>query len=279
MSTVAGNKETPMFNQLKKYCRPAVTAPAVLLAVVSAFCLSQDAHAQTASFEFNISSSELFLSDGANYNLMHIEAWDSPLMRAIKRSRPFVEVRNTSTSGVQLTQFSMTIGDEDYSFGDSFLGDFAVLGDTTPNVNLTDVSGPDGGNELLIQFGDGGLDPGEVVRFQIDIDGDLPDQFIHPDYRTVLFDMGDDDNSDNSILTASFITGSGQMLEVQGVQPDTEEVSPYVNGNLRPYAVMEPIDGSGFEELVPIVPEPGAVALALLALCGACAAGMRTRLG
>lgn len=260
-----------MFNPISSSrCRSA----AMLLAVLSLLTIVSDAAAQQRSFEFRVSSSEMFLHDGDNEALMHIEAWDSPMMRAIKRSRPFIELRNTSTNGAELTEFRMTIGDELYSFGNSFLGDYAVLGTTTPNVNVSSVTALDGGNELLIQFGDGGLDPNEVVRFQVDIDGDLPTQFIHPDYRTVFFDLNDDDDSDNSRLTVTFDSG----IPLEGVQPDLPTGSPWINQNLRPYAVMEKIESSGFEE-IPVIPEPGTIALTLLALCGACAIGMRRRLG
>ncbi|MEM6328957.1 MAG: PEP-CTERM sorting domain-containing protein [Planctomycetota bacterium] len=254
------------------------------LCAAAVAAIAGNASAQTGSFSFAVSPSEPVLVAPDDPVVQHIESWDSPLMRIIKRSRPFIEIVNTSDEGVQLTEFRMTIGDADFNFSDDFFGAFTVLGDSTPGVDISSTTEM-GGDELVISFGGGGLAPGEVVRFQVDIDGDpgVPGMFIHPDYRTVFFDIYGDDNSDNSVLTANFIAtlDGDQELQATGVQPDLDKPvgSAFIAPAIRPYSVMEMVEVTGFEDTTVVIPEPSAVLLLLMASAGFGAAFMRRRLG
>ena len=75
-----------------------------------------------------------------------------------------------------------------------------------------------------MNIGDGGLQPGELVRFKIDLDVDpeFADQvFAHPDYRTVLFDMNgfnvydglqQQSDADNGKAVGDFRSGRGRRF-------------------------------------------------------------------
>lgn len=191
-------------------------------------------------FSVAISPSEILLADPNDMMAQHIDSWDSPLLRVIKRSRPFIEIKNNSTAGENLTQFSLSIGDTSYSYGSSVLGAFAKLGTTTPGVGFT-VAPQNSNNELLFTLNNGaGLAPGGVFRFQVDIDGDLPGMFIHPDYRMVLFDYNQSDNSDNAVVAARFSGVANPVsLTFQDVPGQTLQ---YAQSTLRPYSVMEMLE-------------------------------------
>ncbi|MEM8864452.1 MAG: PEP-CTERM sorting domain-containing protein [Planctomycetota bacterium] len=245
--------------------------------VIPVLSLVSQAEAQNG-FSTAISSNEAILEAPNDMMVQKIVSWDSPLMRVVARSRPFIEVKNTSANE-RLTTFSMTIGDTDFNFSDAFFGEFAVLGTTSsPGVGIESATVTDNGDVLNITFANGGLAPQELARFQFDIDPDpgIHGMFIHPDYRTVLFDLFDDDDSDNSVLTATYSAGP----VVSSAFPDqpTPAGPIFVNGVLRPYSVEEPIDRFG-QDPVEVIPEPSSVLLFLTALSGFAAAAMRRRLG
>lgn len=255
-------------------------APLVAITMVLSLAASGDVSGQSAGFDFRISPSEMVLAapDPYDAELQHYEMWDSPIGRIIKNSRPFLEIRNTSTagSGIQLNEFRITIGDEDFNFSDDIFGAFTQVGTTTPLVSFTSAT-EDDDNELVITFGDGGLAPNEVVRFQIDLDSDDPLATKNPDYRMVFFDLFENDNSDNSRLTANFTDSNDDPVTLTGFlrDGDPDSLTNYVNGAVRPYSDMERVQVTGFE----LIPEPSSVLLGLIAMAGGAAAMMRRRLG
>ena len=217
-----------------------------------------------ASFNIALSSSEQVLAFPDDPMVMHFQSWDSPLERIIERNMPFIEVGNSALSNVPIIEFRMTIGDLDFNFSDAVLGDFAVIGTTTPNVMISSTSG---GDELIVQFADGGLAPGEMARFQIDIDPDPGvDSFVYPDYRTVLFDVNGSDDSDNSLATAIFDIPENGTTPVSIRLPDFQQEGPiYLNEHIRPYSVMEDVERFGTTE---VIPEPTAMILLALGALG-----------
>lgn len=256
---------------------------AVCLLAVAALAAGHEASAQ--SFSYNISTSEALLENPDDMMVQKIEMWDSPLMRIIKRSRPFIEVTNTSSagSGQLLTMFTMTIGDTDFNFSDDVLGAYAATGYSTPGA-IASSSSSSGGDAITISFANGGLAPGEIARFQFDIDPDPgTGGYVHPDFRTVMFDLDDNgSDADNSELTALFVrTGPGTQTLVSTTIPD-QDLPPgmplYSQGLIRSYDVEEPLDNFGGDAET-VIPEPSSVVLTLLAACGALAGMMRRRLG
>ncbi|MCO6046277.1 PEP-CTERM sorting domain-containing protein [Aeoliella sp. ICT_H6.2] len=204
---------------------------------------------------------------------MKYSMWDTPYQRIRNRSMPWVEVENLSDSTGNLTEFSMTIGDEDYNFTDATYGTFALLSDSTPDVLIQSVVST--GDLLTVTFGNGGLAPGETVRFGIDLapDDDVEGLFPHPDFRLVLFDMNNMDGNgteDNSVVTGTFVDPNNNALtESVSTQIADYEVTGnqanYFNQFIRPYGVMEGVDIFGTDVTTTVVPEPSTGVAAILA--------------
>ncbi|MDC0936544.1 PEP-CTERM sorting domain-containing protein [Pirellulales bacterium] len=235
---------------------------AIALGLVVSTSADVNAQGSITSFNLAISSSELVLESPNDSMVMHFQSWDSPLNRILERNMPFLEVQNNNNSTANITEIRLTIGDTDFNFTDAVLGEFAVLGTTTPNVVIDNSTG---GDVLVVQFGDGGLAPGEVARFQFDIDAD-PDveAFVHPDYRTVLFDVNGNDDTDNSIASVVFADAGeeGEDVVQERRFPDFQQNGPiFANAIIRPYSIMENVEYFGLP-----VPEP--TSFAMLALIG-----------
>jgi hypothetical protein len=246
---------------------------------LTVFSISAAPHATAAigdvGFEIKLCESEMVLEHPGDMQYKMFAMWDSPYQRIAARSMPWIEVTNDADSTGNLTQFSMTIGDTNYNFSNSYMGQYATISDSTPNVSFSSVVST--GNVLTLTFADGGLAPGEMVRFGIDIDPDanVPGLFPHPDFRLVLFDMNNLDgngDSDNSIMTATFADpNSPAMTAIAETQlPDytvTGPQSQYFNQFVRPYGVMEGIDvfGDGGNTAIP---EPSSWAMVGLGLAG-----------
>ena len=261
--------------------RGAAVASALVLSLWSAN--ASTLLAQDDSWLLKISEKELQLANPTDPMWMKSNMWDISFERMNDRNMPVLELSNVQAAGSpDIVEFKMTIGDTRFHFADDFLGAGAVLGNTTPGFNLTPVIS-DGGNLLTIGItkqGGGGISPGELVRFKIDIDVDAglvdPPFFVHPDYRTVLFDMngiqvyGPDPNfppptEDNAQASVRF---SDNTTEGPSVFEDATVVGPqaqFFNANFRPYGIMEPVDifetGGGT-----VIPEPSSAILSVLGL-------------
>ncbi len=257
-------------DNLRRAARLAMPACLVL-------ALTSPLLAQPDSWTLRISESELQLAFGDDPMWMKVNMWDLGLQRMGARNLPTIELTNTDTTGLDIVQFQMSIGDLRFHFGDDSLGTAALLGKTTPGYDLTPTVSPDG-NLLTVLIGNdggpGGLGPGETLRFRIDIDLDEKYKgqfFSRADFRTVLFDMNginvydgnvqNFNSADNSHVSVLFSDGSKS-----GPFPFRDEVvdapqSQYYNSNFRPRGVMEPVDV--FE---PVIPEPASGLLALSAI-------------
>lgn len=224
-----------------------------------------DAAIDKAGFQVSFCEKEMILEHPDDHSYMMYAMWDTPYQRIRNRSMPWVEVENLAESTANLTEFSMTIGDTDYNFTDATYGAYAILSDSTPDILITSIVST--GDLLTLTFGDGGLAPGEIVRFGIDLapDADVDGLFPHPDFRLVLFDMNDLDGngtSDNSEVTAEFVDpdDSSMTETVATVLPDYEVTgnqANYFNQFVRPYGVMEGIDiFTDGDLVVNTIPEP-----------------------
>jgi hypothetical protein len=267
-----------------------------VLALILAIGLTGSARASNGSssdaFSLKISEKEgVFqgLSEAMNHYLM----WDLSFDRVMDRNMPFLELKNLSDTAID--SFHMTIGDEKFNFDCTKLGSCAKLAKSTPGFSLTSsVSAITGdaistsGDQLNVQIGNGGLQPNGVLRFKIAIGVDAAFKstiYSHPDFRTVLFDIGGRDvydlskpisldDSDNSKFTAVFGSTTAQSVfqdPVIGPAGDTDRPiigaieAKYYNANFRRYGVMEPVDT--FQALGgAAVPEPSSLALAAFGL-------------
>jgi hypothetical protein len=246
--------------------------------------------AGTDSFTVKIAEKQQALSDPTDEAMQHFLMWDLNADRVLDRSMPYVELKNDSTSTSPITSFHVTIGDTRFHFDCATLHSCAMLGKTTPGISLTSAvsaisgnSASTSGDELDLTIGNGGLKPGEVVRFKIALAPDAGTHFfIHPDFRTVLFDMNGKNvydgnliqvsSTDNAQLTAIYgLTGSGTLTAGPIALEDTSVVgveSQYYNGIFRHYGVMEPVDTFAKAGSVATIPEPGTLVLAALSFFG-----------
>ncbi|WP_197529016.1 PEP-CTERM sorting domain-containing protein [Aeoliella mucimassa] len=239
-------------------------------------CISSSARAELdeVGFQIKISEKEMILEHPDDPDYKMYAMWDTAYQRIQNRNMPWIEVENLEESTGNLTEFSITIGDTDYNFGDTNYGTYALLSDSTPGISISSTST---GDELVVSIGNGGLAPGEIVRFGIDIDPDagVDGLFPYPDFRLVLFDMNGSDASDNAIASALFVDTNDQSItKTAAAQLEDYEVSGnqslYYNQILRPYGVMEGIDTfvAGTLTDPTQVPEPSSVVLVGLALVG-----------
>ena len=268
-----------------KFSSEALSVAALCLAALT---LSSSAFAalENVGFEVKISEKEMVLEHPGEVDYKMFAAWDAPYQRIANRNMPFIEVTNNSDSTGNLTEFSITIGDTDYNFSNDYFGDYAVLSNSTPDVNISSIQST--GDVLTLLFGDGGLAPGELVRFGIDIDPDagLADAYPHADFRLVLFDMNNMDGngtSDNAVVTGRFVDPNNtSMTAIASTTLDdyvvTGPQSQYFNQFIRPYSVMEGVDTFGASATAgSAIPEPSTAVLTLATLLGLAACHKRLR--
>lgn len=232
------------------------------------FCLALTPTTARAAFTnvgfvLSMSAKEMVLESPNDPMVMKYSAWDTPTQRIADLNMPFLELTNDANSDAPITEFDMTIGDTTFNFSNVYFGDYIRLGDSTPGFNLQATTADDG-DLLKVQILNGGLLPGQTVRFRVDIDVDPgnPGIFPHQDFRKVFFDMNGNDVTDNSIVTAIFSENGmteSVMAQLDDYPSNNDE---YINNNIRPYSVMVGIDifslvaTQGNE-----IPEPTSVAL------------------
>jgi hypothetical protein len=258
-------------------------AAASLALVALALCAAPARAVITdTDWSLRISEREKAFRPATDVMAMKALMWEMPYSRMAARNVPFICLTNESATA-SITQFKMTIGDEQFNFGNSIFGTYAKLGKEFPTLNIAS-SIQDGGNTLIVDFLNGGLAPGQTVDFQIDLDIDA--QFAgafykHPDYRTVLFDMNGDnhylnagitndpDSSDNAKVTLTFAQTGQPSLQTLPTPFNDPAVldgsSRYVNANLARYGDSDPIRAFSLAGGTAI-PEPASAALALFGL-------------
>jgi PEP-CTERM motif len=263
------------------------TLPCAIAVMLALACIPQARAAGTDSFTVKIAEKQQALSDPTNTAVQHFLMWDLGADRVIARSMPFLELQNDSTSTSPITEFHLTIGDTLFHFDCAMLHSCAMLASSTPNIDLTSAvsaiagkAGSTSGDQLDLTIGNGGLQPGQVLRFKISLAQDAGENlFAHPDFRTVLFDMNgknvyngnliQDSTTDNAQLTAVFKLAGGGTLAA-GPTPLADTSVPgvegqYYNGIMRHYGIMEPVDTFAASGSV-AVPEPGTIMLAAFGL-------------
>jgi hypothetical protein len=253
----------------------ALFAASLVVATVGSAALAAN------TWTVNLSEKELKLKNPTDV------AWDKwfqtdiGYQRMIERNTPFIELTNNSTSTSPISDFHLSIGDDRFNFAPVSGSNFVQLGRTTPGFSLTS-STLNSGDDLVVNFGNGGLQPGQTVRFKVKIGIDSSFQSAYsaaydssvPDFRTVLFDMNGvnvyDHNTtnvssaDNAQAFVTFNPGGKSSVTVF----DDEEVaaSQFFNSNLRGSCCCTQDPVLIFQPQPPQIPEPGSCTLAMLGL-------------
>ncbi len=264
---------------------PRVAATLLVLTAVS--ILAPSAHAIITDTDWNlkISERENAFHPATDVMAMKTLMWDLPASRRAARNVPFICLTNDSATA-SISQFKMTIGDDQFHFANELMGMYAKLGKDTPGFSLSS-SVADGGDTLIVNFLNGGLAPGKTVNFQIDIDVDA--QFAnvfykHPDYRTVLFDMNGDNyyqsagivndpsSNDNSKVSLTFsMAGMPSVTTTPTPFPDPNVLdgsARFVNANIARYGDSDPIRAFPLSGGSSLIPEPSSALLVFLSLLG-----------
>ncbi len=195
---------------------------------------------------------------------------------------PFIEVANTNAN-LSISEFRMTIGDTNYQFSNEFLhkdktnsspfpanGDYAITGYSTPSIQFTS-SIENGGDVLALNFGNGGLKPGEVVRFQVDINADNldPGMMYFAPYTEVFFNKDGiigEVEPDNSIVAIEFVEdtpGVSAQIPNYQVTHAVDALDPRDHADMQMIDLLPPLN------IIEEVPEPSALILLGIAGIGA----------
>ena len=121
-------------------------------------------------WSLKISEREMAFRPATDAMAMKTLMWDLPASRAAARNVPSICLTNESATA-SISQFKMTIGDDQFNFGNTFFGTYAKLGKDTPGFQLVLL---DGGRRRHAdrQFSQRRNRSGTTVNFQFDIDVD-----------------------------------------------------------------------------------------------------------
>jgi hypothetical protein len=259
-----------------------------LLAVAWSVCSCTPVQAQLnfGAFTLKFTEKEMNLEHPSDMDWQKYLMWDLPFQRMNDRNMPYLELTNHSDSSAPITEFHLTIGDERFNFTDKNMGEFAKLAKTTNNFDIDSSTLNGAGDELIVDINNGGLSPGQTIRFRIDLEVDDAYKgqfFAHPDYRTVLFDMNglnvysgflqQFSSDDNAKATAIYDPTSGPNFSVGPWAVEDEIVAgpaaDFYNDNYRKYRDNDPVRTFlvvGTSEGA--IPEPGCAALVGIGVVG-----------
>jgi hypothetical protein len=229
-----------------------------------------------ASYTVKFSEKEAVLIDPGDMFAEKVAGWDHPFQRIADRNMPWIEITNEGESTGQITQFLLTIGDADFHFSDDHFGALIMPSDSNPSDIGIDADTQSNDDQLVVNLTD--FEPGERVRFRIDLDPDDPDAFPHPDFRRVLFDMNSDpeDLTDNAQVQLRYSNGV-ITADLEQTLRDFEVDGPiFFESFIRPYSVMEPVGVFVLSD-EQVIPEPSTCVLAALLAVTAAASARRGR--
>jgi hypothetical protein len=277
----------------QKWFGPCQGVAALTLILLVAATGSAQSSNPFGDFSMKITEKEMNLEHPTDMKWQKYIMWDVPFQRMNDRNMPYIELKNDSNSDAPITEFHLTIGDTKFNFSDKVLGAFAKVGSTTKGFQLTSSTVGGLGDELVVKIGNGGLQPGALLRFKIDldVDEDYKGQFFaHPDYRTVLFDMNglniydgnlqEISDVDNALATAIFEPTEGDNFSEESVLHDELVVGPaadFYNDNYRRYRDMDPVRAFQASSQVGEIPEPASMLLLVCGMAGGLTLSTRSR--
>lgn len=278
IATELDKGQTAMIRSAIKMRRTAVSfiAMAALAMLVS---LASAAVAED-TYSLRLSEKEGQLAHTGDAMWMKWLMWDVGFQRMVARNSPYLELTNESTSTKNITEFHITIGDNRFNFADAG-GSLAMLGSTTPGFTLSSSTLNGAGDELIVNVGNGGLKPGESVRFKVKlgIDASFAAQYAAsfgqslPDYRTVFFDMNGVNVYDGTTKSSAADNSKAYVVFDPNFKSGTSTfpdeavaVSQFFNSNLRAYTELDPVNLFQLDGTP--IPEPTSVGLMMLGLAG-----------
>lgn len=233
------------------------------------------------SWTVSLTEKELKLKNPVDQDWEEWFEGDVGYQRMIERNQPYLELLNEASSTNPITEFHLTIGDNRFNFGPVEGTDLVKLGRTTPGFNLGSSTVGGLGDELVVTIGNGGLLPGQLLRFKINLDVDPAYAATyaanfgdsHPDYRTVLFDMnginvydGTTEKKSDDNAAAFVIFNPGGKSETSLFPDEDVAVSQYYNDNIRGGCCCEKDPVLIFEIGGGQIPEPASIGLVMLGL-------------
>jgi PEP-CTERM motif len=253
--------------------RPLAIAATAIVAITGSVARAQN------SWSLGISEKELKLENPTDMMWDKWLMWDIGFQRMVARNSPYIELSNAAGSTSAITEFHITIGDNRFNFGNVEANSPVMLGSTTPGFALTGNTLNGAGDELVVSIGNGGLLPGDTVRFKIKLDVDPAYAATYaanfgsslPDFRTVLFDMNGNNvydgtqnvsSADNSQAFVIFTPGGKGSTAT--FEDETVAAGQFFNNNLREYRAMDPVLIFNLEGSQ--IPEPASVGLAMIGL-------------
>ncbi|MGL4514762.1 MAG: hypothetical protein ACRCT8_16865 [Lacipirellulaceae bacterium] len=230
------------------------------------------AGASHAVATLNFSSIETVLADPSDSMSKMHASWVGWQTQVYEYNMPFIKLENTADSPAIL-QYKMTIGDKNYRFSNEFKnkaktnswdipanGAFALLGKSTPSISFTSLV-EDGDDTLVLNFGNGGLQPGQRVIFQVDIApnaGATNMQMFSP-YTSVFFTPNGHSTTNNSVITIDYAgVTPNSVVTLPNFAIDSSAVVSL--STPRPYNQMQMVPVFP-DTTIPSIPEPASLAL------------------
>ncbi len=276
-------------HRLLRLCRTAAAAAFVVVMLCPPALWAADTGVD--GFLARVSEKEMMLASTDDSGItdpamvQHLEK-DLSFQRLVARNMPYIELFNDADSNSPIAEYRMTIGDTAYHFSDALLGTYALAGTTTSGVDISS-SVAMAGDELIVEILNGGLLPGDMLRFKIDIDPDFPTgtSADYADYRNVLFDTVSDPSqmstADNSTVSVTFASGvSTDPVVFPDVEANSLVSNSITNANTSCccFGRSQPLDiPFRLTGQIVVVPEPASATLCLVGLLSAVGACRRYR--
>ena len=319
-----GNAEVGTTTTMHNQKTPMRLLAGLLLLV--ALPLSSSVQAQN-TFQIDFNANAGILANGGSASSVMNAVWNTQLALLMDFNSVALRVFNDSGSTENLTQLALTIGDDRFNFAnfsennslvmrsdENFATASAVANDpqiltindltafaTTGGANPSQVAaGSDDADRIVIDFGNGGIEPGYSAVFELRFEFDdsvavadrptsepllgvsnsvFPQNF--PSYQRILFDTDApnppffadpidlSDSSDNASVTASFSNGEQSptvfVSDQIGVAP-TSVVDPR---HPAPNFITPQVNGN-------VIPEPASLALLMIGISGVASLRRRT---
>jgi hypothetical protein len=214
--------------------------------------------------------------------------WDTSSQREDERNMPYFQLTNEADSTAPLMQLRLFIGDTRFNFAPVEGTELALLGSIKTHTITSSTVG-NLGDELIVNIGEGGLAPGEKIRFKINLNVDPSFEGAYtglfgtsdPDFRTILFDMNGKNvydpgmptnvsSADNATVQVVFDPSSGPNFESNELAFADETVPGpvFFNNLVRQYGLMDSVLIFDVEGGTGVIPEPSGFVLAFLAMTG-----------